>query len=167
MANFRINPVKDRHPGFIMMVDFMNTQQMKDTLKLYFDQGWGEGLEELNAVKKEEADIIVSRADATTYKLRAGNTGLFRGEVEARWRPKDLPNEVVVEIVAMAGHTPLCLEELLWAYNAVVIDGHSLTAGAVKDFDYVEDKAVITLSKHHPCFEEDTQLAIKLVNLCD
>lgn len=168
MINFRINPTKHRHPGYIVAVEFIETYLNRFDIKgVRFGEGWDESLEELNTTPEEDAAFVLDRVGHRQYLLTAVDGSGLKGEVKATWDMAPLPKETVVEFLRMDGTNRFCLDELLWHYNAVAGKGHKLTTGAVKDFDYRDDKAVITLSKHHPTVEEDTRIVLKLVNLRD
>lgn len=168
MAHFRINPVKDKHPGYIVAVDFVDKQLTSAIeLDIHFDKGWGEGLESLNTVTREAADFIVDRNSTTSYTLTAGSTGLLAGSINLSFSPRKPPKETVIEIVHKNGHVPFSLETLIWEYNRVAKETLKLTTTTVKDFQYRENMIVIAVAQHHPFLPEDTEIVVRLVNLCD
>lgn len=168
MAIFSINPAKHRHPGYIVAIEFIEDQLSQIDIKgIRFGEGWDDVLDELNTTPLQDAVFTIDLVGYRKYKFAAVEGAGLSGEVSVFWDTKPFPKETVVEYLRMDGTNKLCLEELLWHYNAVAGKGHKLTTAVVKDFDYVDDKAVITLSKHHPSAAEDTQIVLKLVNLRD
>lgn len=166
MVNFRINPTKHRHPGYIVAIEFIKTYLNRFDIKgVRFGEGWDESLDELDTTPEEEGAFVLNRIGPREYLLTAVDGSGLKGEVKTIWDMAPFPDETVVEFLRIDGTKRPCLEELLWYYNAVAGKGHKLTTTAVKDFDYVDDKAVIVLSKHHPSEPEDTQIVLKLVNL--